>query len=356
MNNEWKRILRQVAPGRSLRAGLDSILHARTGGLIVFGHEALSGLMNSGFNVDCSFSPARLYELAKMDGAIVLSADGSRIVYANVQLEPDPSIPSFETGIRHRTAERIARQTGCLVIAVSERRQVITLYKNEAKYILQDISSLLAKASQALQTLERYRKAMDHELINLSALEFENVVTVADVCSVLQRIEIVLRVAEELEMVVLELGDEGRLVNLQMQELLEGVAREQRLLVEDYLRPYPERPEDQRLEKFREKLTEETPGTVVELSLIARLLGYGSGTDALETAAFPRGLRLLGKIPRLPYHVARNLVARFHSLQNLLGASVEELDAVEGIGTVRANAIRVGLRRLREQVMLNRRF
>ena len=100
-----------------------------------------------------------LYQVAKMDGAIVLNAEATKIAWANVQLMPDPTILSSETGTRHRTAERVSKQTEALVIAISQRRDVVSLYVEGTKYILQDIPAVLAKANQGLATLDKYRAA-----------------------------------------------------------------------------------------------------------------------------------------------------------------------------------------------------
>ncbi|MFY9527146.1 MAG: DNA integrity scanning diadenylate cyclase DisA, partial [Limnochordia bacterium] len=200
------RDLALVAPGTQLYEGLESILKAKTGALIVIGDtpEVLQ-LVSGGFRIDSEMHPAALYELAKMDGAIVLSTDTKRILYANAQLIPDPMIPSSETGTRHKTAERVAKQTGQLVISISQRRNVITIYKGNAKYILRDVSVILAKANQALSTLEKYRSVFRQSLVNLSALEFEDLVTLTDVATVLQRSQMVARIASEIESYVLQL-------------------------------------------------------------------------------------------------------------------------------------------------------
>lgn len=345
----WK-VLRTVAPGTMLREGLENILRARTGGLIVVGDSPqVMQLVDGGFRIDSEFLPAHLYELAKMDGAIILSHDVRRILYANATLMPDPSVPSYETGIRHRTAERVARQTGVLVIAISQRRNIISLYKGNTRYVLRDIAVILTKANQALQTLEKYRAVLHQALTNLSALELEDLVTAMDVAVVIQRTEMVLRVVAEIERYVSELGNEGRLVHMQLEELVSNVAEEGRLIIRDYL-AIEGKTTDEVLEQFSNWPSED----LLELQTITRLLGLGSTPAALENPASPRGYRLLRKIPRLPMPVVDNLVAEFGSLQRTLRASIEELDDVEGIGEVRARAIKEGLRRLREQVMLER--
>lgn len=346
----WK-VLRQVAPGTPLREGLESILRARTGALIVLGDspEVLK-TVDGGFRIDSEFMSASLYELAKMDGAIILSRDAKRILYANTTLIPDPALPSFETGIRHRTAERVARQTNELVVAISQRRNIISLYKGAMRYVLRDISVILTKANQALQTLEKYKSVLDQAMTNLSALELEDLVTVMDVLLVVQRTEMVLRMVAEIERYISELGTEGRLVSMQLEELVTNVAEEGNLIMRDYLNTG----EGRTPESVREGMARWESTDLLDLLAIARMLGLGSAPGVLEQPVAPRGYRILRKIPRLPLPVIENLVTHFGNLQPILRASIEELDEVDGIGEVRARAIKDGLRRLREQTMLER--
>src|SRR6058998_2872062 len=230
------KALEMVAPGTAVREGIDNIVHARTGGLIVIGDpDELAFLFSGGVKLDIDYSPAYLYQLAKMDGAIVLGANATKIVWANVQLTPDPTILSSETGTRHRTAERISKQTDALVIAVSQRRDVVSLYVDGAKYILEEIPAVLAKANQALATLDKYRSRLDQVSTRLTALEFEGGVTLHDVLTVLQRSELVTRMAVEIERYIVELGAEGRLIEMQLEETMVGVAADKSALVRDYI-------------------------------------------------------------------------------------------------------------------------
>lgn len=348
----WK-VLRIVAPGTPLREGLESILRARTGALIVIGDSPeVMTLVDGGFRLDSEFQPASLYELAKMDGAVVLTPDCRRILRANATLMPDPSIPTVETGIRHRTAERFARQTGALVIAISQRRNVISLYKGTMRYVLRDISVILTKANQALQTLEKYKSVLSQALTNLSALELEDLATVADVTRVVQRTEMVRRIVWEIERYICELGTEGRLVSMQLEELVANVAEESHLVLRDYMAGG----ENKTVAQVREQLAAFPSEDLLDLTTIARALGLGNAPGVLDSPVSPKGYRLLRKIPRLPMPVIENLVAHFGNLPRILRASMEELDEVEGIGEVRARAIREGLRRLREQILLDRQM
>ncbi|MBE3587538.1 MAG: DNA integrity scanning protein DisA [Thermoanaerobacteraceae bacterium] len=350
MEDRLLQVLRAVAPGTPLREGLENILRAKTGGLIVIGDspEVLE-ISEGGFAVNAEFSPANLYELAKMDGAIILSADAKRILAANTQLIPNLSIPSSETGIRHRTAERVAKQTGALVISISQRRSVITVYKGNLKYVLRDVGVILAKANQALQTLEKYRSVLDRVVTELSILELDEAVTLFDVTRTIQRVEMVLRVVKEIEKYICELGVEGRLITMQLEELVTGVEHEGLLAIRDYATP-GDKPPASILAMINSWPAED----LLDLSLIARALGFPGSTSILDQAVYPRGYRILDKIPRLPLPVIENLVKEFGSLKRILEASIEELDAVEGIGEVRARSIKEGLARYREQLIQER--
>jgi len=342
--------IKMVAPGTPLREGLENVLRAKTGALIVIGDsEDVRSMIDGGFAINVDFSPAYLYELCKMDGAIVLSSDSKKILYANTQIMTDPSISSAETGTRHRTAERVAKATGQVVVSISQRRNIITLYRGYSKYIIQDTNKILTKANQAIQTLEKYKSVLDQAMINLSALEFEDLVTVYDVCTVIQRTEMVVKVVQEIEKYIYELGNEGRLVSMQMKELVANVVEDGRLVVKDYMIHLDA--EESNIHKVLRGLSSED---LLDLSSIAKILGYGSNMNALDISVSPRGYRILNKIPRLPLTVIDNLLKQFISFQKILKASTEQLDDVDGIGEARARAIKDGLRRLQEQVLLDR--
>jgi diadenylate cyclase len=343
-------ILQMIAPGTPLREGLDNVLGAKTGALIVIGYdEGVREIVDGGFHIDCPFTPAYLYELAKMDGAIILSNDGKRILYANAQLVPDSAIPSTETGIRHRTAQRTARQTGKLVVSISQRRNIITLYKGNFRYALKDMGVILTKANQAIQTLEKYKSVLDQTTTNLTALEFEELVTLSEVALVLQRVEMVLRIKREIETYIHELGTEGRLVSMQLEELVADTEDEAKLLIEDYCIDPCVSPE-----VVFEELQKLSSDDLLEHANLVRILGYPSSINIEEEAVLPRGYRILHKIPRLPSHVIYKLVERFENLSRIMVATIDELDEVEGIGSVRAKMIKEGLKRIQEQVFIDR--
>lgn len=343
-------ILRLVAPGTALRQGIDNVLRANTGGLIVLGYNnEMMRIVDGGFFINTDFSPASLYELAKMDGAIILSEDASRILYANTQLVPENTIASTETGIRHRTAQRVARQTGNLVISISQRRNVITLYQGEYRYSLKDIGVILTKANQAIQTLEKYQSVLDQSITNLGALEFEELVTFTEISQVMHRIEMVLRIKTEILNYVNELGDEGRLISMQLEELVMNTEQEALLLIKDYMKEADQSPKET-LRKLKRLSNEE----LLDDNVIVKLLGYGKISNLAEFPVCPRGYRILSKIPRLPVMVVDNLIDAFHELPRVTRATEMELDEVDGIGEARAKKIKDGLTRIQEQLFIDR--
>src|SRR3989440_6586313 len=345
------RALEMVAPGTALREGIDNIVDARTGAVLGFGEsEELSFLLSGGVKLDVDYTPALLYQLAKMDGAIVLASNGTKILWANVQLMPDPTILSLETGTRHRTAERVSKQTDAIVIAVSERREVVSLFVDGVKYILEDIPVVLAKANQALATLDKYRSRLDQVSTRLTALEFEGGVTLHDVLTVLQRVELVTRMAVEIERYIVELGTEGRLIEMQLDETMVGVAADKSALVHDYLIEDT----DDGFAVVLDQLVRLPHQDILDFGRLAELLGYDRKLNTLDYPVSPRGFRVLGRVPRLPKLVVTQIVNDFGGLDELLAATDAELEAVEGVGELRAKDIREGLRRLQEINLVDR--
>ena len=342
--------LRLVAPGTPLREGIDRILQAKMGALIVVGDgpEVLN-ICSGGFLLDAEFTPQRLSELAKMDGAIILASDGTRVARANVHLVPDPDIPTTETGTRHRTAERVARQISVPVITVSEEMSMVSVHYQGIKQPLEPIPRVLARADQALQILGRYKSRLDGVTGALSALEVEDLVTVRDVVTVLQRAEMVRRIAEEIEGYVVELGLDGRLVELQLEELTGGVLEDLRLVCKDYFVESA----DWVLVQVTSRLAEMTDDELLDLRVVASVLHLSHELD-LDSSMQPRGYRLLSKIPRLPEIIASHVVERFGTLPKIMRASISDLVEVEGVGEARARAIKDGLSRVAETSILDR--
>ena len=345
---ELKNILKIVCPGTALREGLENILRAKTGGLVVLGDdEDIMRLVDGGFYINSEYSPTYVYELAKMDGAIVLSCDLKKIIYANTQLIPSAQIATFETGTRHRTAHRVAKQTERIVVAISQRRNIITVYKGDIKYELRDTSIILGKANQAVQTLEKYVNVLDRVVENLNLLEFQDLATLFDVVTAIQRTEMVMRIVEEINIYILELGNEGRLISMQLNELIKNIERDGILLIKDYI---TDELHETKVYKAIQKLPQKE---LLDLEVISKEIGYGD-EPLVDTFLFPKGYRILRKVPRIPASVIENLINHFNDFNQIVSADIEELDQVEGIGEARATAIRNGLKRIREQVSLNK--
>jgi diadenylate cyclase len=340
----------RIAPGTELRQAIDDIIRSKEGALIVIGEpNELAFMLSGGMRLDQGFTPQFLYELAKMDGAIIVNAPVTKIAYANVQLMPDPTIPSNETGTRHRTAERVAKQTEGLVISISQQRETVTIFVGQSRYQLEPIADVLAKTNQALATLETYRTRLEQVLTRLTALEFQNAVMLDDVLVTLQRAELTTRMAEEIERACVELGEEGRLIRMQLEELVADVPDEKAALVYDYHA-------DGGAERTREGLEALAAipyDQLLEFELLA-VLGYPASVNPLDHSASPRGYRVLSHIPRLPDSVVKRVVSTLPGLEGIVRASQRELEAVEGVGTVRAREIREGLRRLQEHNLMDR--
>ncbi|WP_248959757.1 DNA integrity scanning diadenylate cyclase DisA [Sphaerisporangium perillae] len=345
--------LAALAPGTELRDGLERILRGHTGALIVLGYDAkVEDVCTGGFTLDVEFSATRLRELAKMDGAIVLDQAGKKIVRAAVHLVPDSSIPTNESGTRHRTAQRVARQTGHPVVTISKSMRIIALYLDGVRYVMEESAAILSKANQALATLERYKMRLDEVSGTLSALEIEDLVTVRDVAAVVQRLEMVRRIAGEIEDYVVELGTDGRLLSLQLTELVGGVEEDRDLIMRDYLPPASER-RPRTVGEALAELDRLSSGDLLDLTAVAHVLGH-TGSEPLEGPVSPRGFRLLAKVPRLPVSVVDRLVDHFGGLQKLLAASTDDLQSVGGVGESRARSVREGLSRLAEASILER--
>jgi len=343
--------LAALAPGTALRDGLERILRGSTGALIVLGYDqAVADLCSGGFDLNVGFSATRLRELAKMDGAIVLDAAARTIVRAAVQLVPDPGIPTDEAGTRHRTAERAAKQTGYPVISVSKSMRIISLFIDGVRFVLEDSAAILSHANQALATLERYRRRLDEVSGALSALEIEDLATVRDVTAMAQRLEMVRRIAGEIEGYMVELGTDGR--------LLAGTAQERVLLAQDYLAAPPDGRADGGRAAAAAVLArlESLPlDELLDMAAVAAVLGFGGDENpCLDERVSPHGYRVLARVPRIPRPAVDSLIEHFGGLQKLLAASVADLHQVQGVGAADARSVREGLSRLAESSIMDR--
>ena len=343
-------VLKMIAPGTPIRDGLENILKAKTGALIVIGDtKEVLDLVDGGFQLNIDYTSSRLYELAKMDGAIILSNDLKKILYANTQVIPNSSIITTETGTRHRTAERTAKQTGALVISISQRRSIITIFKGNSRYVLEDTAKVITKANQALQTVEKYKKVFDNKLSLLNEYEFNDIVTLENVIEAIQRAEMVMTVVEEVKRSIYELGEEGRLLEMQLEELTGDLEKEELLIIKDYIAPGKKKTAERILGEI--KLLEYDDLMIDEK--IAKLFGYEDFDNYDEVGVYTKGYRVLSKIPRMPSNIVENLVKSFKSFQHILAADLQQLDDVEGIGEVRARTIKSSLKRMQEQFVFD---
>jgi diadenylate cyclase len=348
-NEAFRATLEMIAPGTQIREAISAILQARTGALLCFGNAArLSKLSEGGVKLDAEMTPQLLYELSKMDGSIILNEQGTRILYANRFLKPSPKYPSIETGTRHRAAQRFANQAKCIVLALSQRRASVTLYCHSRRYTLDSVQTLVNKGVQTLQILEKYVDVLRKTMSELTVRELGNVVTIFDVCRVLQRAEMVSRIQKEILPIILELGKEGRLLQLQMQETVQPL-KEAALVIRDY---YRERP-GVSAETVAEKINSLSQEELMNLGSISQALGYGPNLRSVDSYMTPRGYHILQGINRLPAQIIDNLVKQFGTLKAIIAANKDQLDEVEGVGEVLAERIRSGLSLLSSQISSN---
>lgn len=348
LNDEMRSALARVAPGTPLRGGIDRVVRAKAGALLVLddGLDVLS-ICSGGFLVDAPFSPQRLSELAKMDGAIIISSDGSRIARANVHLVPDPSVPTSETGTRHRTSERVARSLGVPVVSASEEMGVINVYAGGQRHQIQDIGRLLDRANQALQTLERYKAKLDDAIAALTSLEVEDVVTFRDLIVVIQRAEMVHRIADEIETNIVELGIDARLLRLQLDEIYDNVDDQLDLVVADYV------PEGRKATDAWARMGELDDDDLLDPRIAAQALRGDEHAVDLDHEVTPKGLRFLSRVPRLTPEQAAQVVDHVGNLAKLQRATIDELRAVAGIDDATASDIKETLSRLAESTILD---
>src|SRR5271166_6572748 len=316
----------RLAPGTALRDGLERILRGRTGALIVLGcDDSVEAICDGGFSLDVRYAPTRLRELCKMDGAVVLSTDGSRIL-------------------------RAAIQTGYPVISVSHSMSIVTVYLGGERHVLADSATILSRANQAIATLERYKTRLDEVSAQLSRAEIEDFVTLRDVMTVVQRLELARRIGLVIDYDAVELGTDGRQLRLQLEELLGGndIARE--LIVRDY-HANPEPLSKEEVGAILDELDDLSDTELLDFTPVAKVFGYPSTTEAQDSAMSSRGYRAMAGIPRLQFAHADRLVREFGSLQGLLAASASDLEAVEGIGAIWARQVREGLSHLAESTI-----
>jgi len=340
-DSELVERVRRIAPGKPLRHALNDIQQARTGALLFFVADILEckGLVQPGLILEAPFTPYRLYELAKMDGAIVVSEDLSTIIAANVQLTPDTSIHTNQTGMRHRVAERMSKQTGKMLIAISKRRNTITLFFKDHMHVLAPVEILTAEVNQRVRTAERYSQAFLNGLETVDSLERANVLSLYEVMRTLEKGLLTVLVSKEAELPIAELGDQGRLAEMQLSEILYEIQEDLENLTLDFSR---EQIKNDEIDKFLSRFSTLSEREILNSSTIARLMGYEQLTVAqmMEMNVKSLGIRFVRQIPRIPRHIALNIGNYFGSLANLLLSDEEELKHVDGIGERRASSIK----------------
>ena len=309
---DFLEVLKMISPGTSIRSSLDDLLNAEMGALIVFENELTNSVTERGFRINSKFSPQKLVELAKMDGAIILSKDGKRILYANALLFPNVGIQTKETGTRHKAAERTAKQTGAIIIAVSERKNKITVYYGDMRYELKGSSEVLRRASETLQVLEKQREIFDYYIMNLNILEIGGPVTVSDVCNVLQRLEIIKRISGIVKRYLIELGKEGTVISMRLKELIGNLGKEEEIILRDYF--------GQNYAASMEVLEKMNFDFLLESGNIANML-FGEQYDRTLN---PKGWRLLSRTKILERYV-NALVNAFENFNGIISAKTEDL-------------------------------
>lgn len=346
---EWERILSLVAPGSKLREGLDNILDGQKGALIVVGiDEEVEKVLDGGFSLNCEYTPERLFELSKMDGAIILDDNIERILYANVHLQPDKRYVTDESGTRHRTAQRIAKQLDRVVIAISERKRVQTLYKGDIRYKLRSLEELMNEASQGINTLERYRYVLDKSLINLTLLELDGIATVEEVCIVLQKFEMFKRIKIDVIECLFELGSEGKLLRLQLEDLVFGLKDEKLEFLKDYYFGGEEKEEE-----LSEEMSALDDSELLDLAKLSAVLGFGKTSKSLDNPVTTKGYRLLSKFGKLTKKDVDSLVEKFGQLSKIQEASADDLSEV--LSKFKTNAVKRGFERVKFMTELGKK-
>lgn len=329
--------LKKVSPGTPLRTVIDDLIKGQLGALIMFDSPEIKkhNIIEGGFRVNCRFTPQKLFELCKMDGAIIVSHDLKRILYANVLINPDSTLSSAETGTRHKAAERAAKQLKTFVIAVSERRKKVTLYFSGSRYYLKSSSELLNDVSTNLQVLEKQREIFEERISNLNILEMSELVSISDVCKTIQRAEMILKISESIKRNFTELGKEGNIMHMRYRELLRNVER----IENDILRDYS----TLNLKKTKTLLSNIAFDGLLDLEAIGRLIFQ----ENIEKQVSPKGYRFLSHLPLSEKEISQ-IVNKFKNLDKIMKSDSSQL---EEILKQRAEKIKEEIEELREQVL-----
>ena len=316
-----------TAPGTAVRRALDMIIAGHLGALICVGDtDAVLAAGNDGFPLNISFTANRLFELSKMDGAIVIDRDLTQIMRANFHLNPDPSLPTSETGMRHRTAARMSLLTKALVISVSERRQVVNLYIGGRSHQLRTVPEVMSSASQLITTLQTTRQSLDRSLLRLTTLELDNYVTLGDVTTILNYFETLMTAADELDKCIDQLGSEGRTVEMQREQLVGDMEEEYVLMIRDYARDSSE----SHAEEIRAHLHDSDPSTLRSPKYVAKALGYDDLRE--DSVMVPLGLRTLNRVSVVREGMADKIVDEYGNLRELMDDIEQNPARLDNIG------------------------
>jgi diadenylate cyclase len=332
-------ILKKLSPGTGLRESLNDIVSGGMGAIILISNPNSHNIFEGGFKVNCKFTSKRLSELAKMDGGIVLSEDFKKILYVNTLFVPDRFLSTNETGTRHQAAERVAKQVNGLVIVVSERRGTITVYYGNSRYVLQNTEDLLRRATETLRILEKQREVFDELLINLNVLEVTSLVSIADICSILQRLEMIRKMSQIINEYIVELGREGIIVRMRIREVTKDIDKKQEEIIKDYL---------QRPTKVRQFFDNLSFDGLLDAENIAHLL-FG---DFSEKKIAPKGYRLLSKTNLNDMEI-KNLIDSFNNFDGILEADEMSLGNVL---KNRLESFKSEFSKLKEQIMLGKKI
>ena len=329
--------IKLVSPGTPLRTIIDDLVRSDLGGMIVFDSQELHqhNIIESGFRINCRFTAQKLFELCKMDGAIIISPDLKRILHANTLMNPDHTIHSVETGTRHKAAERTAKQAHTFVIAISERRKKTTLYYGSSRYYLKSTEEITRSISSNLQVLEKQREQLDEQINNLNILEMSEMVSISDVCKVIQRAEMILKISESIKRNFSELGREGNIMHMRYRELLRGVERKENEVLRDYA--------TLSLKRSKTLLENLTFDGLLDNESIARLIFE----KPIEESISPHGYRFLAHLTLSVKEISQ-IVKQFQNLEKILSTDPFEF---EPILKNRANTIKEEISNLREQVL-----
>ncbi len=341
-NKKILDVLKILSPGTAIRTALNDILRTKMGALIAVEKEGLLNVIEGGFKINCKFTSQKLVELAKMDGAIILSEDLRKILYANILLTPDTKIQTKETGTRHKAAERTAKQIGTIVIAVSERKNKIMLYFKNENHFLEETSEILRRASETLQILEKQKDVFDDLFSHLNVLEITNLTTMDDVCNVLQTLEIIRRISENVKKDLVELGKGGIIVSMRLKELTKGLNKERESILKDYF--------NQKYSKIDEILRSMNFDFLIETSNVLRVL-FG---ELHDNSISSKGTRILNKTNLLPKDI-KILSKNFKTLDDIFNLDKESLKPLfknEGF----IDSLLDEIKKLKEKILMGKKI